>query len=100
MSEEYAIQMKGITKVYPNGTVANQDVNFNVRKGEIHALMGENGAGKSTFIKVITGVHHAEEGEMYVNGEETSHYLEKDWEIYRRKNIGNIYQNFNLINCK
>ena len=44
-----AVQMKGITKVYPNGIAANQSVDFNVRKGEIHALMGENGAGKSTL---------------------------------------------------
>ena len=42
--------MKGITKVYPNGIAANQSVDFSVRKGEIHALMGENGAGKSTQI--------------------------------------------------
>ena len=70
MSEEYAIQMKGITKVYPNGTVANQDVNFNVRKGEIHALMGENGAGKSTLIKVLTGVYPKDAGSIWVEGTE------------------------------
>ena len=56
MSGEYAIQMKGITKVYPNGTVANQNVNLDVKKGEIHALMGENGAGKSTLMKMLFGL--------------------------------------------
>ena len=56
MPEEYVIEMKGITKVYPNGTAANQDVDFSVRKGEIHALMGENGAGKSTLMKMLFGL--------------------------------------------
>ena len=48
LDEELVVQMKGITKVYPNGVAANQGVDFTLRKGEIHALMGENGAGKST----------------------------------------------------
>ena len=64
---EYILELKGITKVFP-GVKALDKVNFQLKAGEIHALMGENGAGKSTFIKVITGVHHAEEGEMYVDG--------------------------------
>ena len=45
------LKMEGITKIYPNGVMANKDVNFSVRAGEIHALMGENGAGKSTLMK-------------------------------------------------
>lgn len=65
---EYVLELKGITKIFP-GVKALNNVQFQLKKGEIHALMGENGAGKSTFIKVITGVHHAEEGEMYLNGE-------------------------------
>ena len=64
---EYILELKGITKVFP-GVKALDGVDFQLKAGEIHALMGENGAGKSTFIKVITGVHHAEEGEMYVDG--------------------------------
>ena len=65
---EYILELKGITKIFP-GVKALDGVHFQLREGEIHALMGENGAGKSTFIKVITGVHHAEEGEMYVDGQ-------------------------------
>ena len=64
---EYILELKNITKIFP-GVKALDKVNFQLKAGEIHALMGENGAGKSTFIKVITGVHHAEEGEMYVDG--------------------------------
>ncbi|MBR1623079.1 MAG: sugar ABC transporter ATP-binding protein [Pseudobutyrivibrio sp.] len=65
---EYILELKGITKIFP-GVKALNNVQFQLKKGEVHALMGENGAGKSTFIKVITGVHKAEEGEMYLNGQ-------------------------------
>lgn len=64
---EYVLELKGITKIFP-GVKALDNVHFQLKPGEIHALMGENGAGKSTFIKVITGVHKAEEGEMYLDG--------------------------------
>lgn len=65
---EYVLELQGITKIFP-GVKALNKVRFQLRKGEIHALMGENGAGKSTFIKVITGVHKAEEGEMFLDGQ-------------------------------
>ena len=65
---DYILELRGITKVFP-GVKALDGVDFQLRAGEIHALMGENGAGKSTFIKVITGVHRAEEGEMFVDGQ-------------------------------
>lgn len=65
---EYVLELKGITKIFPGVKALNQ-VQFQLKRGEVHALMGENGAGKSTFIKVITGVHKAEEGEMYLGGQ-------------------------------
>ena len=65
---EYVLELKGITKIFP-GVKALNNVQFQLKPGEVHALMGENGAGKSTFIKVITGVHRAEEGEMFLNGQ-------------------------------
>lgn len=64
---EYVLELKGITKIFP-GVKALDNVYFKLRPGEIHALMGENGAGKSTFIKVITGVHRPDEGEMFLHG--------------------------------
>lgn len=67
MSEDIILELRGITKIFP-GVKALNKVHFQLRRGEIHALMGENGAGKSTFIKVITGVHQAEEGEIFLNG--------------------------------
>lgn len=65
---DYVLELKGITKIFP-GVKALDNVQFQLKKGEVHALMDENGAGKSTFIKVITGVHKAEEGEMFLDGQ-------------------------------
>lgn len=65
---KYILELKNITKTFP-GVKALDSVNFQLKAGEIHALMGENGAGKSTFIKIITGVHQANGGEIYLNGE-------------------------------
>ncbi|MDO4285204.1 MAG: sugar ABC transporter ATP-binding protein [Eubacteriales bacterium] len=67
--EGYILELQGITKIFP-GVKALNNVQFQLKRGEVHALMGENGAGKSTFIKVITGVHAAEEGRMFLNGQE------------------------------
>ena len=66
--------------------------------GEFIAITGESGSGKSTLLNVISGLDTYEEGEMYVNGEETSHYNEEDYEEYRKKYIGNVFQSFNLVN--
>lgn len=74
---EYILELKGITKIFP-GVKALNNVQFQLKKGEVHALMGENGAGKSTFIKVITGVHKAEEGEMFLNGQKVDFKGPKD----------------------
>lgn len=65
---ENILELEDITKVFP-GVKALDGVNFDLRKGEIHALMGENGAGKSTFIKVITGVHQPEKGTIKLDGQ-------------------------------
>ena len=65
---EFVLELKDITKIFP-GVKALNRVRFQLKPGEVHALMGENGAGKSTFIKVITGVHKAEEGEMFLDGQ-------------------------------
>ena len=90
---EYVVQMKGITKVYPNGIAANQSVDFNVREGEIHALMGENGAGKSTLMKMLFGLEQPTEGEIYVRGEKV-HLSSPTVAIAH--GIGMVHQHFML----
>ncbi len=85
---EYALELKGITKIFP-GVKALDNVQFQLRPGEVHALMGENGAGKSTFIKVITGVHKAEEGEMYLFGEKVDFKSPRD---AQEAGIAAVYQ--------
>ena len=91
---EYVVQMKGITKVYPNGIAANQGVDFNVKRGEIHALMGENGAGKSTLMKMLFGLEQPTEGDIYVNGEKVSLTSPT---VAISKGIGMVHQHFMLV---
>ena len=64
----YIIEMRNITKVFP-GIVANDDITLQLKKGEIHALLGENGAGKSTLMSVLFGLYKPEKGEILKNGE-------------------------------
>ena len=95
------IKLKNVSKFYYNkGIIASgfTKINLEFNIGEFVAITGESGSGKSTLLNVISGLDTYEEGEMYINGEETSHYIEKDFEEYRRKYIANIYQNFNLVN--
>lgn len=85
---KYVLELEGITKVFP-GVKALDKVHFQLQPGEIHALMGENGAGKSTFIKVITGVHQPEEGQIHLNGEAISF---KNPREAQKHGIAAIYQ--------
>ncbi len=94
MAEDYILQLKGITKVFP-GVKALDNVQFELKKGEIHALMGENGAGKSTFIKVITGVHAPEEGEIILRGKKV---VFKNPQDAQKESIAAIYQHGTVYN--
>src|SRR5574344_812858 len=95
------IELKNVSKYYYNkGIIASgfTKVSLKFEPGEFVAITGESGSGKSTLLNVISGLDSYEEGEMYINGEETSYYTEKDFFDYRKRYIGNIFQNFNLIN--
>ncbi|MDD4074932.1 MAG: ABC transporter ATP-binding protein [Eubacteriales bacterium] len=91
---ENVVEMRGITKVYPNGIAANQSVDFFVRKGEIHALMGENGAGKSTLMKMLFGLEQPTSGAITVNGEKVSLTSPT---VAISKGIGMVHQHFMLV---
>ena len=95
------LKLKNVSKFYYNkGIIASgfTKINLELKLGEFVVITGESGSGKSTLLNVISGLDSYEEGEMYINGEETSHYTEKDFEDYRRKYIANIFQSFNLVN--
>lgn len=95
------IQLKNVSKYYySKGMIASgiSKVNLTLNIGEFVVITGESGSGKSTLLNVISGLDSYEDGEMYINGEETSHYVAADFEEYRKKYIGNIFQNFNLVN--
>ena len=95
------LKLKRVSKFYYNKGIISSGfskVNLNLNIGEFVVITGESGSGKSTLLNVISGLDTYEEGEMYINGEETSYYDESDFERYRKKYIANIFQNFNLIN--
>lgn len=91
---DYILEMKGITKTFP-GVRALNDVSFRVKRGTVHALVGENGAGKSTLMKVLNGVFPANEGQIFVNGEEV--YFKNTGEAQER-GLGFVFQECNLVN--
>lgn len=89
-----AIEMKGITKIYSNGVVANKDVDFSVNYGEIHAVMGENGAGKSTLMKMLFGLEKVDRGQVLFEGREVR--INSPAEAIALK-IGMVHQEFMLV---
>ena len=95
------LELKKVSKYYYNkGMVTSglDKVSLNLSVGEFIAITGESGSGKTTLLNVIAGLDTYEDGEMLINGKETSHYMEKDYELYRKKYISNIFQTFNLVN--
>ena len=95
------LELKKVSKYYYNkGMVTSglDKVSLSLSVGEFIAITGESGSGKTTLLNVIAGLDTYEDGEMLINGKETSHYMEKDYELYRKKYISNIFQTFNLVN--
>ena len=90
---DYLIEMCGITKEFP-GIVANDDITLQLKKGEIHALLGENGAGKSTLMSILFGLYQAEKGEIKKNGEVIRIHGPND---ATRMGIGMVHQHFKLV---
>ena len=88
-----AVVMTGIAKSF-GGVAALEHVDFSVRKGEIHALLGGNGAGKSTILKMLSGVHKPDKGEIRINGVKLEEHTP---EAARRLGIAMIFQEMSLI---
>lgn len=94
------IKLENVSKFYKSAetvSVGMQRINLEFNLGEFVAVTGESGSGKSTLLNVISGLDGYEEGELYINGEETSHFTIAEWERYRGSNIGFVFQNYNII---
>ena len=92
-SPEYVIEMLHITKEFP-GIKANDDITLQLKKGEIHALLGENGAGKSTLMSVLFGLYQPEAGEIRKNGVKVEINDPNDATALK---IGMVHQHFKLV---
>ena len=94
------IRLKNVSKYYySKGIIASgiSKVNLDLDSGEFVVITGESGSGKSTLLNVISGLDTYEEGEMYIEGKETSHFTASDFEAYRQQYISCIFQSFNLV---
>src|SRR5918992_1236805 len=89
---EYAVELAGITQRFP-GVVANSDISLRVRRGEVHALCGENGAGKSPLMKILYGMQQPDEGTISVDGEVMRFRSPAD---AIKAGIGMVHQHFML----
>ena len=92
---EYAVEMLNITKRFP-GIIANDNITLQLKKGEIHALLGENGAGKSTLMSVLFGLYQPEEGEIHKDGKKVQINDPND---ANDLGIGMVHQHFKLVEC-
>ena len=95
MAEDYVIEMLHITKEFP-GIKANDDITLQLRRGEVHALLGENGAGKSTLMSVLFGLYQPEQGTIRKNGKEVQIRNPNDANAL---GIGMVHQHFKLVEC-
>jgi len=91
--DDLVLEMRGIRKEFP-GVVANDDVTFDVRRGEVHALLGENGAGKSTLMNILYGLYRPDAGEIRLNGKPVSFSSARE---AIQAGIGMVHQHFMLI---
>ena len=87
------LEMRGITKQFP-GVLANDDVSFDLGRGEVHALLGENGAGKSTLMNILYGLYRPDAGEIRIGGKPVSFGSAKD---AIASGLGMVHQHFMLI---
>ena len=93
MNKPIALEMKGITKCF-GSVVANKNVDLTVYRGEILAILGENGCGKTTLMNMISGIYHPDSGSIFVDGKEATIHSPKDAFSYK---IGMVHQHFKLV---
>ena len=94
------VEFKNVSKTYKTGDVkveALKDASFEIGKGEICVIVGQSGAGKTTLLNILGGMDRLTEGEVYLDGTAVSDYTKKQLATYRRRDIGFVFQFYNLI---
>ncbi|MDD7280649.1 ABC transporter ATP-binding protein [Floccifex sp.] len=97
---ENFIEFKNVRKTYTMGEVqihALDGVSFSISKGEFVIICGESGAGKSTILNLLGGMDTVSDGQIFVDGKEVSKYSEKEMTLYRRYDVGFVFQFYNLV---
>ena len=90
------VELRNVSKTYPNGTVALRDINLKLDKGEFVFLVGPSGSGKSTLVKLLLKEEEATEGEVYVNGYDVTSMARQEIP-YLRRSLGVVFQDFRLL---
>lgn len=94
------LRVNNLSKKYTNGEnifYALKNINFSVKKGEFVAITGKSGSGKSTLLHILSGLDSKDEGEVIIDNQNIFELNDNDLTIFRRKNIGIIYQFYNLL---
>lgn len=100
MDKEAHIQLIKLTKSYQEGDKTRavlDEMNLSVKEGELIVLLGRSGSGKSTLLNLVSGIDKPDSGEVVIGGTDLAKLNEKDRTLFRRKNIGFVFQSFNLI---
>lgn len=95
----YAYQLSGISKTYPNGVQALQNIDLTLYQGEIFGIISRSGAGKSTLLRLFNRLENADSGEITIHGEQTLRYSRSQMRDLRRR-VAMIFQHFNLMSTK
>ncbi|MEW8987663.1 MAG: ABC transporter ATP-binding protein [Bacillus sp. (in: firmicutes)] len=94
------LQVKGVSKRYHMGDnviTANEDISFDIEKGELVVILGPSGAGKSTVLNILGGMDQSDEGEILIDGQDIAKYNERQLTQYRRTEVGFVFQFYNLV---
>lgn len=94
------LQLKEIRKAYKTGDTtveALKGISLEFRENEFVSILGQSGCGKTTFLNIIGGLDKYDNGDLVINGLSTKNYKDRDWDAYRNKSIGFVFQNYNLI---